>query len=75
MNHDIYSPECVCGHHEDRHLRVSGLCRGARCKCDRFVNNEYLDWLQRVAENDLWRIVKWREELHRKLKLENGGES
>ena len=59
-----YSQECVCGHHEDRHLRVSGLCRGARCKCARFVNEEYLDWLQELAQEELQRIERWRAELN-----------
>lgn len=57
-----YSIMCDCGHVENQHRRVLGTCRGARCKCDRFINKEYAQWLERIALDDLNRARKMQEE-------------
>ena len=49
---------CVCGHSFERHRKVVGGCRGSRCDCRRFVNQEYVFWLVGVLRNDLTELLE-----------------
>lgn len=59
---------CVCGHVFGSHGKVFGNCRLKSCRCRRFLNREYVDWLAAILKADAVLLRMYRKQLSLRLK-------
>lgn len=49
---------CLCGHAYGTHSLAWGMCRGKRCECKKFLNEEYMFWRLQLIKSEFSEYTK-----------------